>query len=115
MSWNGAPRSASGRPGSGVSASATQTRLTRRSRARTTAGGAFVPEIVPAWAGELGVSSWAQLCLKFIFGDARIQFAIPATGRLDHLQDFDLNGRLRFDRALVSLGVAISLLHQCFR
>jgi hypothetical protein len=34
---------------------------------------------------------------------------------LDHLQDFDLNGRLRFDRALVSLGVAISLLHQCFR
>lgn len=42
---------------------------------------------VPVWATQKGITSWAQYFLKFILSDQRIQFAIPATRRLDHLRD----------------------------
>jgi|JI10StandDraft_1071094.scaffolds.fasta_scaffold281835_3 diketogulonate reductase-like aldo/keto reductase len=42
---------------------------------------------VPPWAIEQGMTSWAQFFLKFILGDERVQFVIPATNKLQHLQD----------------------------
>ena len=42
---------------------------------------------VPAWAVANGITSWAQYFLKFILGDERVQFVIPATNKLHHLRD----------------------------
>lgn len=42
---------------------------------------------VPAWAAELGIHGWAQYFLKWILGDERVQFVIPATGKLEHLEE----------------------------
>lgn len=42
---------------------------------------------VPAWAIEQGMTTWAQYFLRFILGDERVQFVIPATNKLEHLQD----------------------------
>ena len=45
---------------------------------------------VPAWAVEQGIRSWAQYFLKFILSDLRVQFVIPATGKLEHFEDLVL-------------------------
>lgn len=42
---------------------------------------------VPPWAIEQGITSWAQFFLKFILGDERVPFVIPATNKLQHLQE----------------------------
>jgi diketogulonate reductase-like aldo/keto reductase len=42
---------------------------------------------LPAWAGELGVASWAQLFLKFIVSHPAVTAAIPATSKPKHLLD----------------------------
>jgi diketogulonate reductase-like aldo/keto reductase len=42
---------------------------------------------VPAWVAELGIYTWAQYFLKFILADPRVQFVIPATSKLAHLED----------------------------
>lgn len=44
-------------------------------------------EPLPEWAAELGVSSWAQLMLKFILAHPAVTVAIPATTRVDHVQE----------------------------
>jgi diketogulonate reductase-like aldo/keto reductase len=44
-------------------------------------------EPLPEWAGELGVSSWAQLILKFILSHPAVTVAIPATTRVDHVRE----------------------------
>jgi diketogulonate reductase-like aldo/keto reductase len=44
-------------------------------------------EPVPEWAAELGVSSWAQLMLKFILAHPAVTVAIPATTRADHVRE----------------------------
>jgi diketogulonate reductase-like aldo/keto reductase len=41
----------------------------------------------PEWAAELGVSSWAQLILKFILSHPAVTVAIPATTRVDHVRE----------------------------
>lgn len=43
-------------------------------------------EPLPAWAAEIGISSWAQLILKFILGHPSVTVAIPATTRVDHVR-----------------------------
>lgn len=40
---------------------------------------------LPAWAGEIGCSSWAQYFLKFILSHPAVTCAIPATTRVDHM------------------------------
>jgi aryl-alcohol dehydrogenase-like predicted oxidoreductase len=42
---------------------------------------------LPAWAAELGVSSWAQFVLKFILSHPAVTVAIPATTRVDHVRE----------------------------
>lgn len=36
---------------------------------------------LPAWAGEVGANSWAQLFLKFVLGEAAVTVVIPATSK----------------------------------
>jgi diketogulonate reductase-like aldo/keto reductase len=42
---------------------------------------------LPAWAGEIGCKSWAQIMLKFIISHPAINCPIPATTRVDHVQE----------------------------
>ena len=42
---------------------------------------------LPAWAPELGVTSWAQLLLKFVLGQPAVTCVIPGTSRPEHMAD----------------------------
>ena len=42
---------------------------------------------IPGWALEMGIVSWAQFFLKFILASKDVQFVIPATGNLAHLNE----------------------------
>jgi diketogulonate reductase-like aldo/keto reductase len=42
---------------------------------------------LPAWAGEIGVASWAQFFLKWIVAHPAITCAIPGTGKPEHIAD----------------------------
>jgi diketogulonate reductase-like aldo/keto reductase len=42
---------------------------------------------LPAFAAELGAKSWAQLLLKFIISHPAVTCPIPATTRVDHVQE----------------------------
>lgn len=42
---------------------------------------------LPSWAAEIRCDSWAQVFLKWILSNASVTCAIPATGKLRHLED----------------------------
>jgi diketogulonate reductase-like aldo/keto reductase len=42
---------------------------------------------LPDWAGEIGCANWAQFFLKFIVSHPAVTCAIPATSRVDHMQE----------------------------
>jgi diketogulonate reductase-like aldo/keto reductase len=42
---------------------------------------------LPAWAGEIGCASWAQVALKFIVSHPALTCAIPATGDVAHVRE----------------------------
>jgi len=42
---------------------------------------------LPAFAGEIGAKSWAQLLLKFIISHPAVTCPIPATTRVDHVKE----------------------------
>jgi diketogulonate reductase-like aldo/keto reductase len=42
---------------------------------------------LPAWADEIGCANWAQFFLKFIVSHPAVTCAIPATSRVDHMQE----------------------------
>ena len=42
---------------------------------------------LPPWAREIGAATWAQLALKFIVSHPAVTCAIPATTRVDHVQE----------------------------
>ena len=42
---------------------------------------------LPAWAGEAGVTSWAQMFLKFALSHDAVTAVIPATGKPDRQSD----------------------------
>jgi diketogulonate reductase-like aldo/keto reductase len=42
---------------------------------------------LPAWAAEIGCTSWAQLLLKFVVSHPAMICAIPATSKVEHLRD----------------------------
>ncbi len=47
----------------------------------------LLPRPVPAWAGEIGCTSWAQLLLKFVLANPAITCVIPGTGKPEHMSD----------------------------
>ena len=53
--------------------------------------GALVQQLqrhpLPAWAGEIGCTSWAQLAIKFIVSHPVVTCVIPATSRVDHVRE----------------------------
>jgi diketogulonate reductase-like aldo/keto reductase len=42
---------------------------------------------LPDWAAEIDCTSWAQIVLKFIVSHPAVTCAIPATTRVDHVQE----------------------------
>jgi len=42
---------------------------------------------VPAWAGEFGAKSWAQVFLKFVLAHPAVTCVIPATGKVRNVLD----------------------------
>jgi diketogulonate reductase-like aldo/keto reductase len=42
---------------------------------------------LPDWAAEIGATSWAQIVLKFILSHPDVTVVIPATSRVDHVQE----------------------------
>ena len=42
---------------------------------------------LPDWAGEIGVTSWAQLLLKFVLANPAVTCVIPGTGKPEHMTD----------------------------
>jgi diketogulonate reductase-like aldo/keto reductase len=42
---------------------------------------------LPAWAAEIECRTWAQVLLKFILAHPAVTCAIPATSRVDHVQE----------------------------
>lgn len=54
-------------------------------------GGSLFPDVrgkpLPDWAGEIDCANWAQFFLKFIVSHPAVTCAIPATSRVDHMQE----------------------------
>jgi diketogulonate reductase-like aldo/keto reductase len=44
-------------------------------------------EPLPDWAGEIGVTNWAQFLLKFIVSQPAVTCAIPATSKVAHVRE----------------------------
>jgi diketogulonate reductase-like aldo/keto reductase len=42
---------------------------------------------LPQWAGEIDCANWAQFLLKFIVSHPAVTCAIPATRRVDHMEE----------------------------
>lgn len=42
---------------------------------------------LPEWTAEIGCSSWPQFLLKFVVSHPAVTCAIPATSRVDHMQE----------------------------
>ncbi|MBS3803056.1 MAG: aldo/keto reductase [Oleiphilaceae bacterium] len=47
----------------------------------------FQSQPLPAWAGEAGVSNWAEFFLKFIVSHPAVTCAIPATTSVEHMNE----------------------------
>jgi len=54
-------------------------------------GGALFDDVagrpLPDWAAEIGCANWAQVFLKFAVSHPAVTGAIPATSRVDHMQE----------------------------
>ncbi|MGC3980537.1 MAG: aldo/keto reductase [Steroidobacteraceae bacterium] len=48
---------------------------------------------LPNWAGEIGVTSWAQFFLKFVLANPAIVTIVPGTNKVDNLNDNLAAGR----------------------
>ncbi len=42
---------------------------------------------LPAWAGEIGCASWAQVLLKYVISHPAVTCAIPGTSKPQHMRD----------------------------
>jgi diketogulonate reductase-like aldo/keto reductase len=47
----------------------------------------FGDKPLPAWAGEIDCTNWAQFLLKFVVSHPAVTCAIPATSRVDHMTE----------------------------
>lgn len=48
---------------------------------------AFKDREIPAWAKELGITTWAQFALKYVISHPAVTSAIPGTAKLAYLTD----------------------------
>jgi diketogulonate reductase-like aldo/keto reductase len=48
---------------------------------------ALTRQPLPAWASEIGCSTWAQVLLKFILAHPAVTCAIPATSSVEHVRE----------------------------
>jgi diketogulonate reductase-like aldo/keto reductase len=44
-------------------------------------------KVLPPWSAEIGCSTWAQFFLKFVVSHPAVTCAIPATSKVEHMQD----------------------------
>jgi diketogulonate reductase-like aldo/keto reductase len=42
---------------------------------------------LPAWAADIGCTSWAQVLLKYVVSHPAVTCAIPGTSRPQHMRD----------------------------
>jgi aryl-alcohol dehydrogenase-like predicted oxidoreductase len=42
---------------------------------------------LPAWAAEIGCTSWAQVLIKFVLSQPAVTCTIPGTSRPEHMAD----------------------------
>jgi aryl-alcohol dehydrogenase-like predicted oxidoreductase len=42
---------------------------------------------LPAWAGEIGCTSWPQILLKFVLAHPAVTCVIPGTSKPEHMRD----------------------------
>ena len=47
----------------------------------------FQSRALPPWAGEVGVSNWAEFFLKYIVSHPAVTCAIPATSKVEHMRE----------------------------
>jgi diketogulonate reductase-like aldo/keto reductase len=47
----------------------------------------FEQHPLPEWAAEIDCANWAQFFLKFVVSHPAVTCAIPATSRVDHMQE----------------------------
>lgn len=47
----------------------------------------FAGNPLPGWAAEIGCTNWAQVFLKFVISHPAVTCAIPATSRVDHMNE----------------------------
>jgi diketogulonate reductase-like aldo/keto reductase len=47
----------------------------------------FAQHPLPAWAAEIDCTCWAQVFLKFVVSHPAVTCVIPATSRVDHMQE----------------------------
>ncbi|WP_421996234.1 aldo/keto reductase [Reyranella sp.] len=47
----------------------------------------LLPRPLPAWAAEIGATSWAQILLKFVLAHPAVTCVIPGTGKPQHMRD----------------------------
>ncbi len=54
-------------------------------------GGGLISRVskqpLPAWAAEIGCTSWAQILLKFVLAQPAVTVVIPGTGRPEYMID----------------------------
>jgi diketogulonate reductase-like aldo/keto reductase len=56
---------------------------------------------IPSWAADIDCTSWGQIFLKYVLAHPAVTCAIPATGKLKHLQDNLAAGRGRLPDAKI--------------
>ncbi len=64
---------------------------------------------LPAFAAEIGCTSWAQLLLKFVLGHPAVTCAIPATSKVEHLRDNMAAGLGRMPDEKLRMSIAKSV------
>ena len=47
----------------------------------------LAPRPLPAWAAEIGCTSWAQVLLSFVLSQPAVTCVIPGTRRREHMED----------------------------
>jgi diketogulonate reductase-like aldo/keto reductase len=64
---------------------------------------------LPPWAAEIDATSWGQVFLKYVFAHPAVTAAIPATGKVKHLEDNLAGARGRLPDAKLKAQIVAAL------